>query len=92
MDILSNPLVIGIIAGVLTGISLLPQLFKTVKEKKAPDISYAMLAFLMAGLCLWVYYGFLKKDLPVIITNAFSVCVNAAILVLSFIYPNKKKT
>jgi len=37
--------VIGIIAGACTSISLLPQLIKTIKEKKDGDISYLCLAF-----------------------------------------------
>ena len=45
--------VIGIIAGICTGISLLPQLFKIIKEKKADDISYFMLFILLAGLAGW---------------------------------------
>ena len=69
-------LIIGILAGSLTSISLLPQLIKLLKEKKSDDISIAMLLVLLAGVCLWVVYGIMKEDLPIIITNCFSVLVN----------------
>ena len=72
--------VIGIVAGICTGISLLPQLIKIVKEKKADDISYFMLFILLAGLAGWVWYGILKNDYPIIITNSFSFLVNTAII------------
>jgi uncharacterized protein with PQ loop repeat len=41
---------VGIGAGICTGISLLPQLLKIIKEKKADAISWGMLAILLAGL------------------------------------------
>jgi MtN3 and saliva related transmembrane protein len=42
------------------------------KEKKANDVSLGMLAILFAGLGMWIYYGYLKKDLIIIIANSFS--------------------
>ena len=71
---------IGIIAGICTGISLLPQLIKIIREKKADDISWVMLFILLVGLAGWVWYGILKEDYPIIITNSFSFLVNVAII------------
>ena len=53
---------IGVGAGILTSISMLPQLIKTFKEKKAEDISIFMLLVLMSGIGAWIYYGILRKD------------------------------
>ena len=72
--------VIGIIAGICTGVSLLPQLIKIIKENKSNDISWFMLFILLTGLAGWVWYGILKEDYPIIITNSFSFLVNAAII------------
>jgi len=71
---------IGIVAGICTAVSLLPQLFKILKEKKTDDISYFMLFILLTGLAGWVWYGILKEDYPIIFTNSFSFLVNAAII------------
>ncbi|MEP6597215.1 MAG: SemiSWEET family transporter [Ginsengibacter sp.] len=49
--------IVGFIAGIFTGISLLPQLFKIIKEKETEDISMWMLLILLAGLALWTIYG-----------------------------------
>lgn len=81
--------VIGIIAGICTGISLLPQLFKIIKEKKADDISYFMLFILLTGLGGWTWYGLLKEDYPIIITNSFSFLVNVAIIFLTIKFRKK---
>ena len=77
---------VGIAAGILTGVSLLPQLIKIIKEKKANSISFVMLAVLLAGLCVWIVYGVLKKDYPIIVTNSFSLLTNIVIVVLTIKY------
>jgi MtN3 and saliva related transmembrane protein len=75
-----NTNILGIVAGVLTAASLLPQLIKIIREKKAGDISYVMILLLLAGLACWVWYGIAKQDYPIIITNSFSFLVNATML------------
>ena len=49
--------IVGLIAGLCTAVSLLPQIVKIVKEKKAQDISVAYLLVLLLGLVLWIVYG-----------------------------------
>ncbi len=83
---------IGIAASIFTGTSLLPQFIKLLKEKKAENISVGMLAVLFAGLLLWVWYGALKKDWIIIISNAFSLLINIMTLILTFKYKNASKT
>ena len=82
-------LYIGIAAGVLTAISLIPQLFKIIREKKAEDISLVMLGVLLAGVGLWIYYGILKEDYPIIFTNSFSFLVNILTIVFGAIYKKR---
>jgi MtN3 and saliva related transmembrane protein len=77
---------IGIIAGILTASSMLPQVIKVMKEKKAEEISLLMLIVLITGITLWVVYGVMKKDMPIIATNAFSLLVNGVLIVLRIKY------
>lgn len=84
MSIPSN--IIGIGAGVLTGISMLPQLVKIIREKDAESVSLPMLLILCSGLAVWVWYGVLKSDWPIIVTNGFSFLVNATIVNLKLYY------
>ena len=81
--------VVGIVAGIFTAISLLPQLVKIIKNKKAEDISLVYLLTLFCGLALWIWYGFLRKDAPIIITNATSIVLNLLILILGLKYKHK---
>ncbi|MFY9307607.1 MAG: SemiSWEET family transporter [Bacteroidia bacterium] len=81
--------IIGIAASIGTGTSLLPQFFKLLKEKKAENVSIGMLAVLFSGLSLWVWYGFLKTDWIIIISNGFSLVINILTFILILRY---KKT
>ena len=82
---------IGLFAGVCTSSSLLPQLIKTIKEKKAEDISKLMLFVLMTGVATWVVYGVLREDFPIILTNSFSLLLNITLIFLRFKYARKGK-
>lgn len=77
---------IGLFAGICTASSLLPQLIKTIREKKAEDISKLMLFILMTGVATWVVYGILRNDLPIIITNSFSLLLNICMVILRLKY------
>jgi MtN3 and saliva related transmembrane protein len=79
-------IIAGLVAGVFTAISMLPQLIKTLKEKKAEDVSPVMLIILVTGVTLWVVYGWLKNDLPIILTNSFSLLLNLCMLYLRWKY------
>ncbi|WP_207420922.1 SemiSWEET family sugar transporter [Desertivirga brevis] len=83
--------VIGIIAGVLTSASMLPQLIKTIKKKEASDLSAYIFIMLIVGTGLWAYYGVLKNDIPIIATNLFSVVLNGIGLFLKFKYSPREE-
>lgn len=77
---------IGLAAGILTASSLLPQLIKTIREKKAEEISILMLLVLLSGIVLWIVYGIYRKDMPIIATNSFSLLLNIIMIFLRIKY------
>jgi len=79
---------VGIGAGILTASSMIPQVVKVVKEKKATQVSVIMLLVLLSGVGLWVWYGVIKSDWPIIITNCFSFLVNSVLLCMRYKYRN----
>ena len=83
-------LYVGIGAGVCTAISMLPQLAKIIKTKKSDDISFTTVGVLLAGIAAWIWYGILKKDYPIIVTNSFSLLVNIFVLIFSAMYKRNK--
>jgi MtN3 and saliva related transmembrane protein len=81
-----NQEILGLAAGTLTSASALPQLVKMLKTKKAEDLSYVFFGALVTGLALWVAYGIVRRDVPIIATNAFSCAVNTFVLILTYKY------
>jgi len=78
--------IVGLLAGLITTISSLPQLFKIVRTKKTRDISLGMFVLYFCGLVLWLAYGLLLGALPIILANLASMAIVAAILALKLKY------
>lgn len=79
---MDNTTLIGLSAGTLTTISLLPQVIKAWKSKSTKDISIAMYSALSVGLLLWIFYGFAINSTPIIITNVVSLILTVLVLIL----------
>lgn len=69
---------LGMVAGTISAITFLPQVIKTWKSKSAKDISMLMFSFATISVILWLIYGIIINNWPVIYTNG---CV----LILSLI-------
>ena len=83
---MNTEIIIGVAASACTAASLLPQLTKVLKEKKAENVSLWMLLVLFVGLGLWVYYGILKNDWIIIVSNSFSFVINLLLGVFAIKY------
>ncbi|RYY05795.1 MAG: hypothetical protein EOP43_08070, partial [Sphingobacteriaceae bacterium] len=73
---------VGLVAGACTSCALIPQVVQTIKTKKASDVSIFMFVVMLTGNALWVFYGFTKSDLAIILTNLLTVGLNVTMLVL----------
>jgi MtN3 and saliva related transmembrane protein len=71
---------IGLVAGVCTTCSFLPQVIKTIRTRRTRDISLGMYAALSLGLFLWLVYGLFLKDMPLILTNSISLSLALVVL------------
>jgi MtN3 and saliva related transmembrane protein len=81
--------IIGLGAGICTALSLLPQLVKLIRSKKAEDLSLFYLIILFVGLGLWIWYGILRQDVPIIATNVVSIAFNVTVMILGIKYKKK---
>lgn len=72
--------IIGLLAGTLTTIAFLPQVIKTWKTKSTKDISLGMFITFCTGVLLWIIYGILVKDIPVVIANIATLSLASTIL------------
>lgn len=74
--------VLGYTAGLLTTLTFLPQVVKTVKEKSAKDVSLNMFLIAAANQILWIIYGILKADFVIILTNVLILVLSVTMIVL----------
>ena len=86
---LSGEEILGLVAGVCTTIAVIPQIKKAWKTKKVKDVSPGMFAILMLGVGLWVVYGIVQNDLPIIATNGVSLGLNSVMMYLMIRYREK---
>lgn len=77
---------LGLMAGFLTTIAFLPQVVKSWKSKQTRDISLTMFLITASGVFLWLVYGILIKDLPLIIANLITFIFAVSILALKIKY------
>ncbi len=77
---------LGLIAGACTTFSFVPQLLKIWKSKSTHDISLAMYAVISTGVLLWLVYGLLVRDVPIIVANAVALFFTVGILAFKLKY------
>ena len=78
--IMSFETVLGLLAGSLTTIAFLPQVIRTWRTRSTADISLVMFLILCTGVALWLVYGLIRGDWPVIIANGFTLVLASTIL------------
>jgi len=77
---------IGIVAGTLTTIAFVPQLYRIVSTRSAHDISWWMFGIMTVGATLWLVWGLATNAVPVIAANVVTLALLALILVLKWRY------
>lgn len=78
----STVTIIGFVAAVCTTASFLPQVIKTFKTRHTADISLLMYAILTFGIIMWLTYGIILKNPPIIFANSVSLVLASIVLVL----------
>jgi MtN3 and saliva related transmembrane protein len=71
---------LGLVAGVLTTAAWLPQIARTWRSRSADDLSWPFLLVFSAGVSLWLLYGVLSDDVPVLVANAVTIVLVGLLL------------
>ncbi|WP_157314715.1 SemiSWEET transporter [Chitinibacter sp. GC72] len=82
---------LGLLAGTLTTISFVPQVWQVWKSKSAKDISLGMYAIFVAGVAMWLGYGLLVGSAPVYLANTVTLILAGAVLVMKVIFDRRDK-
>lgn len=70
---------LGYFAGLITVAAFLPQVYRIVRTRQTKDLSLGMFALLVTAGSLWMIYGIVNRDWPVVATNFGMVSLNGII-------------
>ena len=70
----------GYAAALCTTGAYVPQVLRVWRTRSTQDISLKMFLVLVAGLILWLVYGFWKGEIPLIAANSVTLMLASIIL------------
>ncbi len=74
--------VVGVTAAVFSTINQLPQAIKTISTKDTYSLSLWMYSLVWIATSLWLIYGLLLKDTPLILSNSVAIIPITFILIM----------
>ncbi|MFZ3076909.1 MAG: SemiSWEET transporter [Candidatus Aenigmatarchaeota archaeon] len=77
---------IGMLAAAATTVAFLPQVVRSWRTKKTEDISLLMYLTMVTGGGLWLSYGLLINDMPLIFANIITLSLTISTLFLKLKY------
>jgi MtN3 and saliva related transmembrane protein len=77
---------IGSLAAACTTLCWVPQALKIIREKQTQGISLITQAVFTIGLALWLTYGILLTNWPLMLANAVTLVLALLILILKVRY------
>ena len=80
----------GYFAAILTTLAFLPQLIKTLKTKKAEDVSLITLIMFLTGVLSWIVYGYKIASTPILLANLITFVLNLLILIFKITFSKNK--
>lgn len=77
---------IGLAAATLTTVAFVPQVVRAWRTRSTRDISLPMFLVLAAGIVLWLIYGAMIRDMPLILANVVTLVLVLMILFFKLRY------
>ena len=76
---------LGYCAATLTTLSFLPQALLTLRTRNVAGISLGMYSAFTAGVALWLAYGLVLGEWPIVVANALTLGLALVILVMKVV-------
>ena len=83
--------IFGYAGGLTVCIQELPQFFKIIKTKSTNDLSLCGLFLRLFSGILWMTYGIMLFELPIIISNGFYLTLAIVIIIFKMYYDKQNK-
>lgn len=82
--------ILGSLAAIASTISFTPQAWKIIRTRDTEAISAPMYAITVVGFALWLSYGLMLSQWPIIITNGICLVLSGFILTMKLL-PQRKR-
>jgi len=79
-------LITGLIAASLTTFAFLPQSIRAIRTKHTGDLSLTTLIMLEIGIIIWIIYGAMISNIPLLAANIVSFVFITITLILKIKY------
>lgn len=81
---------VGALAALLTTTAFFPQAIKTIRTRDTSGLSLTMYALLMSGVSLWLVYGLIIGNWPLIVSNAIVLVPQTIVMARLLLTPRAK--
>lgn len=78
--------ILGYLAGTLTTAALVPQVWRTFRTKDVSGISLRMYTIFTIGIAVWLAYGVLLDETPMLVANSVSLVLACTVLAMKLKY------
>lgn len=82
---------LGYLAATLTTVSFVPQAWRTFRTKDVSGISTKMYSVFTLGVAVWLAYGIVLGEVPMIFANSTTLVLACAVLVMKLKYGKHAK-
>ena len=82
---------LGYAAATLTTASFVPQAWRTFRTKDVSGISLRMYSVFTAGVAVWLIYGIVLGEVPMMVANSSTLVFACAVLVMKLKYGKKQQ-
>ena len=74
---------IGVFAALFTTAAFVPQVVAIIRTGNVDGISLSMYSIFTVGVALWLGYGILMQDLPMLLANSVTLLLAISVLILT---------
>lgn len=67
---------LGLVAATCTTVAFLPQVIRNWRTKSVGDLSFGTFGVFTTGVVLWLIYGALIRNVPIVVSNVVTLALN----------------
>ena len=82
---------LGLLAAVLTTGSFVPQALLTLRTRDVSGISLGMYSAFTLGVALWMVYGLILREWPIVLANAVTLALARVILATKILVDRRNR-